>query len=190
MIKFLKEGTTSIHSEVEQTNLAKHIMDHSITPEVFKRLLIQNYYAYYTIEKQLQQNTEKVSSNLKAFIDTKKSRKLLKDLNNLDNTFKAISLENLNFKIESELDAIGALYVIEGSMLGGLLISKHLDHCSNLSNIKTQQFFKSDPKNSMMRWKNFTTTVNEMTFTEDQKQSALQTAKKTFQVFNSCQKRY
>jgi len=49
MLKYLKEKTTAIHNELEQSNLAGKIMDHSISQQEYHDLLLQNYIFFTTL---------------------------------------------------------------------------------------------------------------------------------------------
>ncbi len=189
MLNYLKQGTETLHREVEKSNLAKYILDHSITLELYKKLLIQNYHSYLTIEEQLGQNIAVVNDNLQSFIDTEKSDKLWRDIKGISSFAQELNPIETNFFITSEAEAIGALYVIEGSMLGGLLISKHLQQCESLQLIKTHHFFKSNPKNSMKRWKNFSETVNNIKFSDGDREKAIVSAQKSFLIFKNFQEK-
>jgi len=185
MLNYLKKETENVHREVEKHNLAQHIMDHSITTECYERLLIQNYYYYRTIEQELWRNKNITSDLLKPFFDLEKSEKLLKDIKAFNTSFDISKNPVIDFLITSEIEAIGALYVIEGSMLGGLLISKHISKCIHLKNIKQHHFFSTNPKHSMHRWETFAETINQLSFTNEEKEKAVVSAKKSFLVFNT-----
>ena len=51
MMNKLREATASLHEQIEKENLARHILDHSISLEDYKLLLLQNYIAYAVTEK-------------------------------------------------------------------------------------------------------------------------------------------
>ena len=53
MLQTLREQTATLHKEIEKDNTAGLIMDHSITLEEYKLLLLQNYLAYKIVEDEM-----------------------------------------------------------------------------------------------------------------------------------------
>lgn len=191
LLNFLKQGTEDIHKITEDKNLAKYILDHSISIEDYNTLLTINYNAYTTIEQALVQKKSKFDEILHPFIDTGKSERLLHDIKKMDSNKHNNLISNPNsskYTIHSQFEAIGALYVIEGSMLGGLLINKHLSKCTQLKEVNAFSFFSHDPKATLNRWKTFCSTINQMNFDHTEKETALVSAKKTFSIFNEYSK--
>jgi len=180
ILDYLKEQTKGIHNDVEKTNLAKYIMDGSMSLAQYKIYLIQNYHSYKAVEDALVFNKSIIRESLHSFINHNKSNHLLKDLENL-----AVNItENpKTITFESEVEAIAALYVIQGSMIGGNMISKKLRTCPELKDIDTHHFFDFCVKDSMKLWSSFKTTVNSSNFSEDQYNKALISAKKAFLCF-------
>lgn len=117
----LKEETKSEHDKTEESLQSKKIFDRSYTLEDYKNLLIHNYLLISKYEPQV--NKLLVSyPELKLDLRTKINA-ITTDLNNLgvdlNNDFNADKLDN-------EAEAFGALYVMEGSTLGGNVIMKQL----------------------------------------------------------------
>lgn len=189
MLDFLKKNTQSTHKETELSNLAKYIMDHSITLENYKELLIRNYYAYYTTEQLLVNSVDHVDTDLKQFIGTHKSELLSTDLKSLNVPIDTslCRLSDEDYTLQSEAEIIGTLYVLEGSMLGGMLISKNLPKCESLKHIKTHHFFSKNPTILLDRWKAFREVVEGKYFNKHDEQKALNAAKKTFLTFREFQ---
>ena len=181
MLDFLKEQTKTIHNNVEGTNLAKYIMDGSMSLEQYKTYLIQNYHSYKAVEDALVLNKGIIREDLHSFINSNKSDHLFKDLKNL--AVNNIPENSKEITFDSEVEAIAALYVIQGSMIGGNMISKKLRTCPELKDIETHHFFDFCVKDSMKLWSNFKTTVNNANFPESEYEKALASAKKAFLCF-------
>jgi len=180
MLDFLKEQTKTIHDNVEGANLAKHIIDGSMSLTQYKTYLIQNYHSYKAVEDALVGHKSIIREALHPFINQNKSEHLLQDLQNLN---VSIPSNPKQIAFNSEAEAIGALYVIQGSMIGGNLISKKLRTCTALETIETHHFFDFCVKDSMKLWSTFKNIVNSTEFTETQHQEALASAKKAFLCF-------
>lgn len=181
ILKQLKKQTASLHQETEQDNLAKYILDNSITLEQYKALLKQNYRAYATISRLIKLNKEQVPANLQEFADDKKVADLELDLSQIDATIPEIEIDAS--KSLSSAEILGMLYVIEGSMMGGLLIRKNLESCSDLEHIEKHHFFGKNPPEVLNRWKSFTAAVESKEYTEAEMDSAVNGANYAFSVF-------
>ena len=171
MLSKLREATKVQHENLESENLANKIMDHSITLEEYKLLLFQNYIAYKASEDQIQKFLPEQVSD--------KATTLRKDLKNLE-------VSNLDYELEfncnSEAEAIGAAYVIEGSAMGGMLIGKEVSNCPNLSDVPEQNFFNGK-RDNIKSWNNFLKFVRSRDFTDTEEQIAAKKAQETFDLF-------
>lgn len=173
MIEKLKEETRQLHGEVEQDNLASRIMDHSIDLEVYKLLLLQNYFAY--------RSTENAIFEWLPELQPGKFRTLEQDLEALKVAFSEISFSS-EFSCKNRAEAFGAAYVVEGSALGGMLIAKNLKKCEALKEVDDFYFFSGN-KNDLEAWKNFKTLLLTEEFSETEENMAIQKAKETFVFF-------
>jgi len=174
MISKLREETQQLHNEIEKDNLAALIMDHSIDLDNYKTLLLQNFVSYRVIENAVQ-------PFLKDF-GTTKSNQLEKDLKALGVDFTIVEEYINTISISNKMEALGAAYVVEGSVLGGMMIAKELKECKELSEIEEHHFFNGDRKN-VAGWKNFLKQVNSQEFSEEEKLQASNKAKDTFKFF-------
>ncbi len=183
ILNYLKKNTASIHQQIEKDNLAKYILDHSISKEDYKKLLIQNFEFYHTIEQALNQQKNFIHAGFHSFLTDKKTQSLKKDLVTLDTDIDLDTFQKYSYQIDSQNAAIGALYVSEGSALGGIVISKHLSSCPKLNTLKKHHFFGNDVSVFLGQWKNFRQTVEEHFNHNGNKEEILQSAIKTFQLF-------
>ena len=171
MLNKLREATKAQHDALEGENLANKIMDHSITEEEYKLLLLQNYAAYAATE-------DSIAFHLKNYSSTKTDAIKL-DLSSLGIDKAETSLE---FQCENEAEAIGAAYVVEGSAMGGLMIGKELKNCPHLEHLPDQQFF-SGKRDQIKSWNEFLKFLRSKDFSEDQKETAARKAQQTFGLF-------
>lgn len=175
MIQRLKEETRELHEQVEEQNLAKQIMDHSIDPETYKLLLLQNFIAYRATENAIIKFIDGYSG--------KKHKQLKQDLEQLevptDRTF-----EDAHFECRSKAEALGTAYVVEGSALGGMLLARNLKKCRLLSSVEKHHFFNGD-KDNLQDWKAFKNELEQYPFSEAEKEAAIEKARDTFRFFQS-----
>ncbi len=175
MLQTLREQTSILHKEIEKDNTAGLIMNHSITLEEYKLLLLQNYLAYKIVEDEIKQFEPDFS--------TDKSERLAEDLSLLNIDFHSpLAYFKDQFHCKDEIEALGAAYVLEGSAMGGMLIAKELQNCSKLASISTHHFFNGDRKN-VQGWKEFMKRVNAREFSEKEIQTATLKAQETFRFF-------
>ncbi|MEH6408073.1 MAG: biliverdin-producing heme oxygenase [Leeuwenhoekiella sp.] len=182
ILESLKAQTESLHKEVEQDNLAQYIMNHSITEELYKQLLFQNYTAYSEIEQKIAENRSILPDFLLPFADGKKTSDLMLDLKQLGKNEFTSELKP-RFEVTSAAHIIGMMYVIEGSMMGGMLMARNLKKCENLTSIKEHHFFNGNVKEILARWKDFSESVQKEEYSEQQISDAVNAAQETFRFF-------
>lgn len=173
MIEKLREETRLLHEEIEKENPANLIMDHSITLEIYKLLLLKNYVAYRSVENAI--------SEYLPVMQTKKYLELEKDLKALNIPFSEIPV-SAEFSCNSKPEAFGAAYVIEGSALGGMLLARNLKKCSMLEEVEEFHFF-SGHKDNLQSWKSFKNALAEQDFSEEEIGLGVEKAKETFSFF-------
>ncbi|MBP2830702.1 biliverdin-producing heme oxygenase [Aquimarina sp. U1-2] len=182
ILKHLKQSTAEHHRIAEQGNLAKYIIDHSITEDQYIELLKKNYSTYLLVENYLFVHKNLLPTDLQSMINFEKSGALQKDL--LALSVASNSVTKTTFEMPVTLGALlGSAYVIEGSMLGGLLISKHLSSCKNLNTITTHHFFGGQPKSHTARWKKFCNIVEGITLPSKEIDASVHAAAQVFEKF-------
>lgn len=173
MIKILKEETRELHEQIEDQNLAKKIMDHSIDLPTYKLLLLQNYIAYRETENE-------ISRHLPGF-KAGRHLQIKMDLDRL-NVSTLIPAKNVIFECHSIAEALGAAYVVEGSALGGMLLAKNLEQCENLHEVD-QHYFFNGKKENIENWNSFKKDVEDYPFSKSEEAEAVEKAKATFRFF-------
>ncbi|SHJ11697.1 biliverdin-producing heme oxygenase [Aquimarina spongiae] len=182
ILQVLKQETSLLHKTAEEKNLAKYIIENSITLEQYIALIKQNYTLYKTLEDQLICNKELLPEPYQKFVSNKKSEALKKDLSNLNVFWEDTKSLAISFS-DSFASVIGIMYVIEGSMLGGQVIKHHIQKCQSLQGIPEQFFFGDDSKAVRLRWNQFCDTLLKSSFTESEVRQSVLSAKKTFEYF-------
>jgi len=149
--EYLKQNTAEYHDAAEKLFNSEKIFNKSFTLEDYKKIINANYLMLLHSENGIFSNLSKdLSARLQ--LDQRKKLPLIeKDLTGL-------SLENqttsCDIKFDNEYEALGAMYVIEGSTLGGNVIAKQLSKTEGFDGV-TFNFFGCYQENTGLMWKNF-----------------------------------
>ncbi|WP_282629110.1 biliverdin-producing heme oxygenase [Empedobacter sedimenti] len=175
--ELLKTSTANYHDEIEGKLASKKLFDGTFTDQDYYKMLQVNHLFLEVYEKDIR---DLLSENdLHNFVQTNLDKLSLieKDLNEL-------SLSKLNISkkanLQNRAEAIGALYVIEGSMLGGNVIAKTLKKYPDLADQKFN-YFGHYGENLGQSWKTFVSYINEEFTNEEQQKQVLEGAKKAYE---------
>lgn len=174
MIKRFREATEQLHRDIEKENAAAKIIDHSITPQEYKLLLLQNYIAYKVTEDEIAKYLPGEG--------VPKHHRLKNDLDYLKVDTSVSEQYKDRFTCNSHAEALGAAYVVEGSALGGMVIAKELKQCVNLHGLEASHFFNGD-RNNIKSWNTFKKQLETTYLTEEEAAAATEKAKETFRFF-------
>lgn len=174
MIERFREATRRLHKEIEEENSASRIIDHSISVEEYKLLLLQNYIAYKCTEQEI--------DRFLPIEGIPKHQRLKLDLENLEVDPTLSSRYEPLFTCNSYAEALGAAYVVEGSALGGMVIFKELQQCQNLASLEAPHFFNGD-RNNVKSWNAFKKQLDATELSEDEALAAIAKAQETFRFF-------
>lgn len=175
MLNKLRNSTQKHHEELEKENLARKIITHDISLEEYKLLLFQNYIAYKITEAKISEYITSYTSN--------KSEQLAADLESLEIDNSISKNFHDKFSINSHEEALGAAYVVLGSALGGVYISKEIPNCPHLQEIDKPQFFNGN-RDGVKAWNKFVKKLKAKNFDENQIEIASQKAIETFEFFD------
>ncbi|MDR6158444.1 MULTISPECIES: biliverdin-producing heme oxygenase [Chryseobacterium] len=154
--EYLKENTAEYHDAAEKLFNSKKIFSKTFTLRDYKKIIHTNYLMLlHSEEKIFRKLADKYSEKLK-LRDRKKLPLIEEDLKSLslNGSTPSHELEFIN-----EREALGAMYVIEGSTLGGNVIAKQLSKTEGFDDI-TFNFFGCYHENTGAMWKNFKETLD------------------------------
>ncbi|MBI6119819.1 biliverdin-producing heme oxygenase [Salegentibacter maritimus] len=174
MLNNLRDSTKKLHEDLEKENLAGQIISNDISLENYKLLLLQNYISYKITEDEIVKFIPTYKSD--------KSEKLAKDLEGLEVDASIYKEFKPEFALNSYEEALGAAYVVLGSALGGMYISKEVPNCRSLQGIPGPHFFSRD-RDGVKSWNTFVKELKSKEFTEIQIKEASGKAKETFEFF-------
>ena len=174
----LKEETSSFHKRVE-----KHLdfLNESFNHVKYEKILKKYYGYFFPLEDKIKKFPSSISDNYEA-----RASLLLEDLIKLQTyrdasraTTVPLCLELPN--IETLDNVYGCLYVLEGSKLGNIIISKHLKKCLGIGPENGAAYFTSPLKTTWDRWHDFCHSLEKRTKNNPQsKESIIKSAQETF----------
>lgn len=172
---YLKQNTAEFHDAAEKLLSADKIFSKTFTLEDYKKIINTNYlmllHSEYKIFNMLSENfSEKLNLSQRIKLPL-----IEKDLASLALKNQTASHD---FELVNKYEAFGAMYVIEGSTLGGNVIAKQLSKTEGFDGV-TFNFFGCYQENTGQMWKNFKE-VLDTEVTEKNYSEALSGAKKLY----------
>lgn len=174
----LKEETKQAHQSLEKIIVQRIKAIRS--PEEYKKLL-QFFYSYFQPVEQLIDpflNTDIVPD----FTERRKASAILQDIRAIGGSESKQANSNYLPSIQNTADALGALYVLEGSTLGGAFIAKMLYQQAAVPD-EQLHFFKGYGEKGMVMWKDFVTAINHFVEKNGKEAEVINAAKDTFKQF-------
>jgi heme oxygenase len=177
----LKEETLANHQQLEKMLVGR--MKAIRTTQNYIDLL-QLFYSYFGgLEKQIDQHLDQ--NLLPDYAERRKSAALAQDIEALGGTPGQIAGETALPTIHSALQALAALYVIEGSTLGGKFISKMIAQQLQIINGKGLSFFYSYGPDTEAMWATFKEAVNRQATLPGEQKEVVEAANQTFIKFKA-----
>lgn len=148
---YLKKNTADLHNATEKLFNSQKIFDRTFTLDDYKKIITRNYIMLLNSEDEIfNQLSDKFSKKLQL----SERRKL----NLIEKDLKSLSIEDQfpmqKVHISAQNEALGMMYVIEGSTLGGNVIAKQLSKTQGFEGV-TFNFFGCYHENTGTMWKNF-----------------------------------
>ncbi|AZA58400.1 biliverdin-producing heme oxygenase [Chryseobacterium shandongense] len=153
--EYLKQNTASYHDAAEKLFNSAKIFNKTFTLEDYKKIIHTNYLMLLHSEDKIFEELKDYSEKLK-LSDRKKLPLIEKDLKSL---LLEKSVADHELELISQHEALGAMYVIEGSTLGGNVIAKQLSKTEGFDGV-TFNFFGCYHENTGAMWKNFKETID------------------------------
>lgn len=151
MLDKLKEETKSAHQNVEKVLIQE--LKALSSKQDYANLLNRLYHFYVSVEKQLH---DIIDTNTIPDIEKRKHvHRIVQDIKSIDYSIQNQGNFQAPLNIPSLSHALGTLYVIEGSTLGGQIISKMLQKQLNLKDDSAISYFKSYGDKTALMWQDF-----------------------------------
>ncbi|MBL3658350.1 biliverdin-producing heme oxygenase [Fulvivirga sediminis] len=180
--ELLKNETAELHKLSEKNNYFREIYNSTLTLQQYETMLIRNYWLNLNVEQAAQNISEVESLSTLELAKRKKAHLIVKDLNNLDSP--SIDLPEESFPELNSAEIMGALYVTEGSTLGGNIILKNLMKNKAFDGKNIFNFLSYYGENTSSYWKVFLETlILYHSKNRDKEDDIINGAKKAFEYF-------
>jgi len=171
----IKEATKQAHQELEKTVV---LQLKSVRSKADYAKVLKNFYAYFqAVERAITPYITR--ENLPDIADRRNSSYIKKDIEELGANTDELPVAFAP-QINNVFQAFGALYVLEGSIMGGPYIVQMLQ---KYGMDKGFNFFSGYGAESRSMWEAFTTILNRIPQTEEEENMMIQTADETFKRF-------
>jgi heme oxygenase len=175
----IKEATLQNHQQVEKVLVSKMKGMRSVNDYVN---LLRLFYGYFSgLEQQIKPYIN--AATLPDHDDRRKTAAIANDLATLSGTLPDVATGEALPAISNELEALGALYVIEGSTLGGKIISQMIQQHLNITDDGGLSFFNGYGDNTQPMWDTFKASLNTAVKTQDDEVVVVNAANETFSKF-------
>ena len=181
----LKARTAHQH---QQTEDEVDLLSDDFSIDDYLALLIKFYSFYRGFENRLAKARQgnPVDFDYSERLNTPKLEADLRSLGMTENEIEEINpCDNLP-RLDSKERIFGALYVVEGSTLGGQIIARHLKQKFGLDETNGIAFFSGYGKETGKMWKQFGAAVTEFAETSSEQEEIIAAANETFEKIGQC----
>jgi heme oxygenase len=177
----IKEATLHNHQQTEKVLVAQ--MKNMRSKQDYVALL-SDFYAYFGgLEQQIERFIN--ASNLADYLERRKSVAIADDIKALGGDVPTKATGDELPEINNYLQAFGALYVIEGSTLGGKIISKMVQQHLQITDNAGLSFFNSYGEQMQQMWNSFKEILNKVAMTPADEDIIVKAANETFVKFKN-----
>lgn len=177
-LKNLRGQTGESHVNLEENQLSKAILDPSVTLSDYQQYIAR----MYGVTKACENDIFPIISSVLTDIDERfKSQLILGDL--LKTGFsqdKIASIPVYNFNPNNIAQALGVMYVLEGSTLGGKILYKHINQFLGLDEQTGVSYFYGYGHQTGHLWKLFVSKLSAYAVEENLEQEIISSAISTF----------
>jgi len=177
----IKEATLQYHQQTEKILVGK--MKSMRSKQDYVDLLAAFYGYFGGLEQQIERYIN--ASNLADYNDRRKTAAIADDIKALGGDIPQKATGAQLPEIDNYLQAFGALYVIEGSTLGGKIISKMIQQHLQIDNGAGLSFFNSYGKQTEQMWNSFKEILNDVAMTPEDEAIITDAANQTFLKFKN-----
>lgn len=181
--KRLRQETAESHQQLEDNPLSKSILNPSVSVQDYRNYLAALFGVTIACEDQIFQNISHIVNDLP---ERYKSRLIIDDLLATGLSEAAIdALPVFQFEFSSAAEALGIMYVLEGSTLGGKILYKHIHEVLGLTPENGASYFWGYGSQTGNLWKSFISSLTQFVDEEQKRDEVVASAKKTFTIIDN-----
>jgi len=179
-IKNLRQQTAESHQKLEDNYLSRAILSPSVTQADYQKYLSGLYGLTIACEDQV---FPKVNHIVPQIEKRYKSGKIIEDLSFTGySDLKIDELPYYQYKFSTVAEALGIMYVLEGSSLGGRILYKHINEFLGLDLANGAAYFWGYGQETGPMWKSFISEVARYAAENGEGQQIIDSAVKTFTI--------
>lgn len=176
--KRLRQETAESHQKLEENRLSKAILNPSVSIQDYQTYLAALFGVTIACEDQIFPAISHIVNDLPARF---KSRLIIDDLLATGYPEEAVdALPVHRFEFSSVAEALGIMYVLEGSTLGGKIIYKHIHEVLGLTPENGASYFWGYGAQTGNLWKSFISSLTQFVDEAGERDAVIASAKKTF----------
>ncbi|WP_229214338.1 biliverdin-producing heme oxygenase [Dyadobacter flavalbus] len=179
-IKELRHQTAESHQKLEENYLSKAILNPSVTQADYQKYLSGLYGLTIACEDQVFPKLNHIVPQLEKRY---KSGKIIEDLSFTGFTdLKIDELPYYQYEFSTVAEALGIMYVLEGSSLGGRILYKHINQYLGLDAEHGAAYFWGYGQETGPMWKSFISETARFAAENREGQTIIDSAIKTFNI--------
>lgn len=179
----LKQKTADSHNELEENYYSKAILEPTVTNADYQNYLAKLYGIILACEKDVYPSLSPILPDLDKRY---KSVLMAADMEKTGMPVQLISnLPVYNFKFSSIAEALGIMYVLEGSTLGGRILYQHIHKNLGWNEENGASYFWGYGQQTGMLWKAFISSFANYAVEESSEDIIISSAIETFSKINN-----
>lgn len=179
----IKKQTAENHAAMENSSVMKPVMNRELNLESYKKILIKFYGFFQPLEDSINRFSD-IHNYLPDLETRRKSSAIKEDLYRLGYKSEIDICKDLP-EITTLSQALGCLYVMEGSTLGGRMISRIITESLLLDKDSGGSFFSGYGEETGKKWKLFCAALTEYSAAAKDDNTIINAANETFIKFKS-----
>lgn len=156
----LKTATQPLHDALEKTALAQILASGTVDRTTYIGYLSKLYTIHAYLESEISKFREWSSYGINP-IQRKRLPMLIDDLNELGVKPSDLDTEWLWSHTWNFPSAIGIMYVMEGSTMGGLFLAQRLQHITGEDNLSATRYFQGYGEQTIPMWSDYCRFLNQ-----------------------------
>jgi heme oxygenase len=183
----LKAATQEIHDSVDGNASATGVFAEQPSTDDYAQFLLKTYGFMAPIENAIYDGPASSELSKRNLLGRPRSELIIKDLEDLKISTKNLPQMEFIPQLESVASCMGAAYVLEGSVMGGLMMGKSLKKKLGISNSYAGHFLLPDeePKATVSAFHSFVEKLNNFTNESSEEEESIGAAVETFQAIDA-----
>lgn len=181
--KRLRQETAESHQNLEDNPLSRAILSPSVSLNDYQTYLAALFGLTIACEDEIFPAISHVITDL---ADRYKSRLIIDDL--LATGLSEAEVDALpvyRFEFSTIAEALGIMYVLEGSTLGGKILYRHIHEVLGLTPENGASYFWGYGPQTGNLWKSFISSLTQFVDEHEERDSVIGSAKKTFTIIDN-----